>query len=148
MKKYLTSIFAVLLSLLLVLSFAACAKADGESTDTGSAAGTTETPQNLEVRGEGSRVFVFEVTTDDGTTKYEIHTDETVVGKALLDLGLIEGTNETYGLYVKKVNGVEADFDKDGTYWAFYVDGSYAMSGVDQTDIEEGKVYSFVKTKG
>ena len=31
----------------------------------------------------------------------------------------------------------------DQTYWAFYVDGEYAMSGVDTTIIEEGKAYAF-----
>ena len=42
-----------------------------------------------------------------------------------------------------KVNGIVADFDVDKTYWAFYVDGEYATSGVDTTEIETGKEYSF-----
>ena len=60
---------------------------------------------------------------------------------------LIEGEEGPFGLYVKKVNGVEADFDKDGTYWAFYINGEYAMSGVDTTKITEGEQYKLEYTK-
>ena len=54
-----------------------------------------------------------------------------------------EGGPGAYGLYVKTVNGIKADYDKDKAYWAFYVNDSYAMSGVDSTEIKEGEVYSF-----
>lgn len=40
------------------------------------------------------------------------------------------------------VNGIIADYDVDKTYWAFYINGEYAMSGVDTTKIEEGAAYS------
>ena len=43
----------------------------------------------------------------------------------------------------KTVNGITADYDVDQTYWAFYVDGEYAMTGVDATDIVEGSQYMF-----
>ena len=33
--------------------------------------------------------------------------------------------------------------DKDGKYWAFYVNGEYASAGVDATDITEGATYAF-----
>ena len=35
------------------------------------------------------------------------------------------------------------DIDKDGVYWAFYEGDSYAMKGVDQTEIVPGAVYAF-----
>lgn len=99
--------------------------------------------------GKGGTVFDFEVIDkDENVTKFRVATDKTTVGEALLDVGLIEGEDSQYGLYVKKVNGIEADYDKDGTYWAFYVDGEMAQSGVDTTDIEDGKTYSFKVTKG
>ena len=111
-----------------------------------------EEPQNSQVEvkelGEGENSFDFVVKDIDGNeTKFLIHTNKTVVGDALIELGLIEGEDSQYGLYVKKVNGIVADYDKDQTYWAFYVDGEYAMSGVDATQIEDGKVYSFVVSK-
>ena len=65
------------------------------------------------------------------------------VGAALLSLGLIAGEDSDYGLYVKTVNGVTVDYDTDGKYWAFYVDGEYAATGVDSTDITAGATYTF-----
>ena len=65
------------------------------------------------------------------------------VGAALLKLGVIAGEDSDYGLYVKTVNGETADYDKDGAYWAFYVNGEYAMTGVDYTAPEAGTTYGF-----
>ena len=94
--------------------------------------------------GTGASAFTFEVTNVEGTTKsFTVHTDETVVGKALLDAGLIAGEDSDYGLYVKTVMGITLDYDTDGKYWAFYVDGAYAMSGVDQTELTAGSTYAF-----
>lgn len=96
------------------------------------------------VMGEGQTSFMFTVVEQDGKeTNFEIHTDKATVGEALLELNLIAGEEGEYGLYVKTVNGVTADYDVDQTYWAFYVDGEYASTGVDSTFVEEGKTYSF-----
>ena len=43
----------------------------------------------------------------------------------------------------KTVNGMTADYDKDGVYWAFYIDGEYAMTGVLATNITDGAQYAF-----
>ena len=65
------------------------------------------------------------------------------VGAALLKLGVIAGDDSEYGLYVKTVNGETADYDADGTYWGFYINGEYAMTGVDATTLETGATYAF-----
>ena len=94
--------------------------------------------------GEGSVKFGFVVVDGDGNeTDYVIHTDAETVGDALLEQNLIEGDDSEYGLYVKTVNGVTADYDTDGTYWAFYVNGEYAATGVDSTPVNDGDVYMF-----
>ena len=99
---------------------------------------------DISVIGEGETSFDFTVTDKDGNeSRFEVHTDKTTVGDALLDAGMIEGEDSEYGLYVKTVNGITADFDTDGVYWAFYIDGEYAPTGVDSTDITDGSVYSF-----
>jgi len=96
------------------------------------------------VLGEGSTQFTFTVVDKEGTeTQYEIHTDKETVGDALLELGLIAGDESEYGLYVKTVNGITADYDVDGVYWAFYINGEYASTGVDSTTITEGDTYTF-----
>ncbi|MCM1263773.1 MAG: DUF4430 domain-containing protein [Butyrivibrio sp.] len=94
--------------------------------------------------GEGSVKFMFTVVDKDGIkSEFEIHTDKETVGEALLELGLIAGDESEYGLYVKTVNGITADYDKDGVYWAFYVDGEYAQTGVDSTAVTDGASYAF-----
>ncbi len=93
--------------------------------------------------GTGSTVFTLTVTDAEGKdVVFEIHTDKTVVGEALEELGLLAGEEGPYGLYVKTVNGITVDFDKDGKYWAFYIDGEYAMAGIDVTDIDPAAAYA------
>lgn len=96
--------------------------------------------------GEGSKTFMFKVDAEGYTITFTIHTDAETVGEALLALGLIAGEDSQYGLYVKTVNGMLADWDIDQTYWAFYENGEYA-NGVDATNVTEGSTYSFVRTK-
>ena len=104
----------------------------------------TDDGSEAKVLGVGALQFNFNVVDGEGkVTKYVINTDKTVVGQALLDLQLIEGDEGEFGLYVKKVNGIEADYDKTGTYWAFYENGAYAAKGVDQTTVEIGTTYEF-----
>ena len=99
--------------------------------------------------GEGEKTFTFIVVDSEGNEeRFTIKTDADTVGEALLDNELISGEEGQYGLYVKEVNGITADYDKDGTYWAFYVGEEYAVTGVDMTDIEDGQSYAFKVEKG
>lgn len=118
---------------------------NGSKNDAAEDAGKTEGVKvEGNVLGEGDTQFTFIVVdAENNETNFEIHTDKKTVGEALLELDLIAGEEGDYGLYVKTVNGVTVDFDKDGAYWAFYIDDEYASTGVDSTEIEEGAVYSF-----
>lgn len=80
--------------------------------------------------------------------KFELESSKTYLLDALLDEKLVDGEDQSAGFYVKKVNGITADYDIDQTYWAFYINGEYAMKGVDKTPIEDGAVYSLEVTKG
>ncbi|MBQ6892717.1 MAG: DUF4430 domain-containing protein [Clostridia bacterium] len=97
--------------------------------------GCGETKENVQC------TFTFTATFLDGSTKTEeITTYEATVGDALLELGIVEGEEGDFGLTVYKVYGEEHDFTKDSSYWAIYVDGEYAMSGIDSircTDVKE-----------
>lgn len=105
--------------------------------------------QDVTVLGEGETEFSLTVTDGDGTgTAFTIRTDKTLVGEALQELGLIEGEEGPYGLYVITVNGITADYDTDKTYWAFYINGEYATSGVDTTEITAGDAYALKVEKG
>ena len=150
LSKPFAKILTLLLSAAVAVSFVSCSS----SGNTSSAASTAESSALSEQSsanssapveiGEGETAFSFEVDLDDGTTTYyNVHTDETTVGAALLGVSLIEGEDSEYGLYVKTVDGITKDYDKDGQYWAFYIDGEYASTGVDSTDIVPGSTYTF-----
>jgi len=94
--------------------------------------------------GSGSKSFKLEVTGTDGkTSTYTVKTDKATVGEALLDEKLIAGEDSQYGLYVTSVTGIKAVWEETGTYWAFYINGEYAMTGVDSTNVEDGATYAF-----
>ncbi len=79
-----------------------------------------------------SHTFEFTAVFADGTKEtHTVTTTAQTVGDALMALGYIKGEEGAYGMYVKEVCGVTADFETDGMYWALYVDGEYGMSGVD-----------------
>ena len=148
-KKSLSVFLCMVLIAAMALFATGCNDNSASSAPAASAVSVQESSQESNVLGEGSTQFTFTVTDGDGKdTAYEIHTDKTVVGEALQELGLIEGEDGEFGLYVKTVDGITADYDVDGTYWAFYVDGEYASSGVDTTDITPGATYSFKVEKG
>lgn len=103
-----------------------------------------DSKSDVTVLGEGKTTFTFLVTDREGNeTKFEIHTDKENVEEALSEHNLIQGEEGDYGLYVKTVNGITADYDTDQTYWAFYVNGEYAQSGIESTKVAEGDCYSF-----
>ena len=143
MKEIIKNRFRSILSLVLVaamvLMFAGCGQNQNEETP--------ETSSNQQETVE--KVFTFEVVELDGTKKeFNVKYDtEKTVGEALVNEKLISGENGQYGLMVDTVNGQKYDYNEDGDYWAFYVNGVYAMSGVDTTPIKDGEVYSFVATK-
>ena len=146
-----TSIKRALSLLVCIVLIAAMALASGckdKNLNLSSSEPTTQSQSVIKELGEGKTKFDFEVTDKDGNLeKFVISTDKTVVGDALQELGLIDGDKSEYGLYVKKVNGIVADYDVDKTYWAFYVNGEMAPTGVDSTEIESGKTYTFKVSK-
>lgn len=97
--------------------------------------------------GKGEKTVAVEVTAADQTVTFTVNTDKETVGEALLEHALISGEEGDYGLYVKVVNGITADYDVDQSYWSFYINGEYAMTGVDSTQIVEGDTYRLEYTK-
>ena len=134
-KKFTSWLLCMMLIVAMALT-AGCGEKKQESNSAGQEVSTTKL-------GEGKTQFNLTVVDKEGKeTAFEIHTDKTTVGDALLELGLIEGEEGAYGLYIKAVNGITADYNVDQTYWAFYINGEYAMTGVDSTPIEADVSYS------
>lgn len=97
----------------------------------------------------GAKAVTVEVVDNNGTSAmYEVNTDAEYLRQVLEETeGLtVEGTESDYGLMVETVNGVTADYNTDGAYWAFYVDGEYCNYGVDEQPVEDGQAYQIVYT--
>lgn len=150
LNRLLNCVLSFVLVAALALSLTACSSTpDAETTAPASPAESVESTAGSTEVGEGAHSFTFTSTDLDGKkTVFAVKTDEKTVGAALVKLGIIAGDESQYGLYVKTVNGVTLDYDKDGAYWAFYVNDAYAEKGVDSTDIVDGASYAFTATKG
>ncbi len=155
-KKLFSSVMCFVLIAATALSLTGCSEDKTESpsvSDITGAVTSVVTPdasadtQAFFDIGQGIHFFTFTVNADGVEKVYNVKTDKTIVGEALTELGLIDGEAGPYGLYVKVVDGVVADYDKDKTYWSFYIDGKYAMSGVDTTNITDGAHYMLKKEK-
>lgn len=112
--------------------------------DTGTPSGEvpTGTMEDGATIGSGAKEFTFIAVDLEGVeTKVTVKTDEKTVGEALSELGLISGEQGDYGLYIKTVNGITLDYDTHGKYWSFTINGEYALTGADMTDVENGAVY-------
>lgn len=135
MKKFLS----IVLAIVIVFSFAACKN----NADLWSDATYTQDT----VLGEGSKTVVVKVVVLENTVNFTINTDADTLGEALIAHKLVEGEDSEYGLYIKKVNGILADYDVDASYWAFTQNGEYMLSGVDSTEIAGGETYELTYTK-
>ena len=76
-----------------------------------------------------------------------IHSSKDNLRDALEEHKLIEGEDGTYGLYVKKVNGITADYDVNQCYWGFYKNDESMNTGVDSVKIADEDRYKIVYTK-
>lgn len=143
LSKMLSAAFCIVLIAAMALCMTAC---NDNTANTDVSSGVTQTTQKAEVTkiGEGDTQFNFTVIDANGIeTKFEVSTDKTTVGEALVEAGLISGEEGPYGLTVLTVNGTTVSYDTDGKFWAFYINGEYATTGVDSTDVTAGAEYAF-----
>ena len=124
MKSKLSVLLCVVLIAAMALSMAAC----GGKQEAAAPKGTVS-------------YTVITVDLEGNETTLEITSDKETVGEELLAQGIIAGDVGEYGLYIKTVNGLTLDWDKDAKYWAFYIGEDYATTGVDMTPAEEGVTY-------
>lgn len=98
--------------------------------------------------GEGKTTVKIEVKAEDKSVTITVHTDKDNLGAALTENKLVEGDQSEYGLYIKVVNGIKADYDTDKAYWAISKDGEMTPTGADSTKIADGEHYELTYTKG
>ena len=140
-------LLSVILCMVLIAAMALVTTGCGSKQETPAAEPVPETtlaPETTVQAEDPSDMvnFTLIVTDVEGKqTTMNIVTDQTTVGAALIEAGIIEGEDGPYGMYIKSVNGTTLDYNTDGKYWAFYQDGEYSLAGVDMTDITPGATY-------
>jgi hypothetical protein len=97
--------------------------------------------------GNGKNTVDVTVEAGDKSVVFTIKSDKTTVGEALKEHNLIDGEMGAYGLYVKSVNGIIADYNIDQSYWSFNKSGEYMTTGVDVTQFSDGDKFELVYTK-
>ncbi len=98
--------------------------------------------ENDATLGSGATAFFLVVDDSEEERTFTIHTDAESVGAALIECGIASGTEGPYGLYIDTVNGKTVNYETDHAYWAFYVNGEYAATGVSETPVEAGAEYA------
>ena len=164
MKKRLCSLLSLLLCVLLLVSMVSCGKTENKTTEE-----TTQTVETVSTSivkevpaeglwkdatyrkdasfGTGENMVKVTVEAEGKSVTFTLYTDQADLGKALLEFDLVEGEEGAYGLYVKKVNGITADYDVDQSYWSFEKNGEMQMVGVSDTPIVDGEQFELVYTK-
>ena len=98
---------------------------------------------------EGSKAVTIEViNSEEKSTMYELQTDAEFLAQAMEEAeGLeFEAEEGAYGLSVNSVNGETADYEKDASYWGFFVNGEYCNYGISEQPVEDGDAFQIVYT--
>lgn len=159
MKKSALLSFKLLIVAVLIaattIGLFSCAKKDGlggegsaASDSKASAPSDTETTIDSDEQEKKITITVEVKGPDEKTETFTIETDADNLGDALQKDGLVLGEESEYGLYIKTVNGITADYDTDGAYWALYKGGEYLTSGAESTPISDGDSFEIVYTVG
>ena len=140
-KNILSRVLLAVLAILMLFTFAACADVDKTGDwETASYVRDTEF-------GKGAKTVTVKVVADGQELTFTLHTDKENLEDALLEHNLIDGVEGQFGLYIKKVNGIVADYDTDKTYWAITKNGEMT-SGAKSTVIADGECYEITKVSG
>jgi len=142
MKKKSTILISVFTLVVLCLCVSSCAK----PAQQGSVWAEAIYVEDAEF-GSGEKSVLVEVIAEDKSVTFTIHSDKSILGDALAEHNIIDGEKGPYGLYVKKVNGIEADYDKNNAYWGINKNGESLLTGVDGVEFKGGEHYEFVYTK-
>lgn len=156
--KNIKTILALILALLMTLCLFSCEKGGVETPETNGGAAESGASEGADLWanatyledttfGEGAKTVTVKVIVEDKSVTFTVKSDAEMLGDALLAHGLIAGEESAYGLYVKVVNGITADYDIDQSYWGFSKGGEEMMTGVDGTKFADGEAYELTYTK-
>lgn len=143
-KTNIKSMLSFIVCMVLIAAMALFTIGCNDNSTSSDATDTILNETDIRELGDGATQVSFTVVDQNGKeAHFIIHTDKTILSDALLEHDLIAGEDSEYGLYVKTVNGTTLDYNKDGKYWAFYVNDAYATKGVEKTEIDDSAKYCF-----
>ena len=99
---------------------------------------------------EGTKAYSLTVVDDMGAEKsYSGKTDAEFLSGLMDELKAAgdftyEASESDYGLFIESVNGLAANYDANGSYWAIYVNGEYGMYGADSQPVADSDSFSLV----
>lgn len=95
----------------------------------------------------GSKAITIQVMNKAQETKeYTLKTDAEFLQQAMDETNGL--TYEEESGFVNTINGETADWNKDQSYWAIYVNGEYGQYGIASQPVSDGDVYLFQYTIG
>lgn len=96
----------------------------------------------------GKKDITVEVVHGDGSVRpFEISTEEEYLGRALVEHGIVEENQSSYGLYILTADGETANEMKQ-EWWSLTKDGEEMMTGADEVVIADGEHYELTLTVG
>lgn len=92
--------------------------------------------------GDGSKTVQFDVEAEGQKITITLKTDAETLGEAMYAEKLVNDAS-----FFNVLNGIEASWEKDMAYWAFYKGEELMMHGIGDEPITDGANYRFVYTK-
>ena len=96
--------------------------------------------------GSGEHHVIITVKIGGREAALTVRSDADNLAEMLTESGLAEGDVSEYGLYIKRVNGVLADYDADGAFWSLQQGGVPTAVGASAITITDGDRYELVYT--
>lgn len=96
----------------------------------------------------GDKHLTVQVVHKDGSAKaFSLDTDQEYLGPALVEGGVVEDNQSSYGLYILTADGETAD-ESAQEWWNITRDGESLTTGADSTPIADGEQYELTLTVG
>lgn len=84
----------------------------------------------------GDKTITVEVVhADESSREFTYQTSEEFLGPVLIEEGLVQGEESTYGLFITTVDGETAEGNQ---WWCITQDGQMVETGADTTPIADG----------
>ena len=96
---------------------------------------------------EAAEITVKVIHGDGSEKEFPISTTAENLGDALVEEGLVEGEESSYGLFITTVDGETAD-DSNQEWWCLTKGGEMWNYGADSTEISDGDTFELTLTVG